>query len=135
MNLRFLLRAGALFSASVMSATPSQAVELSGLWATSAGVCDKLFEKTGNDVSFRQDSDIYGSGLIIEGDRIRSQSAACRIRSRREDGAVVHFLAACSTDIMLSSVQFSLKIIDQDTISRIFPGLPGEEIGYYRCSL
>jgi hypothetical protein len=35
---------------------------------------------------------------------------------------------------MLSSVQFSLKVLDDNSISRLFPGMPGMEVTYYRCS-
>jgi hypothetical protein len=30
-------------------------------------------------------------------------------------------------------VQFSVKVLDEDKISRIFPGIEGMELTYYRC--
>jgi hypothetical protein len=42
-------------------------------------------------------------------------------------------IAGCATDIMLSTVQFSARVIDDNTITRIFPGIEGMELTYYRC--
>jgi hypothetical protein len=109
------------------------AIDLTGVWATDASVCDKVFAKKGNAVSFRRDSDIYGGGFIIDGRRIRGRSASCTIKSSKEDGSTIHIIAGCATDIMLSTVQFSVRVIDDNTITRIFPGIEGMELTYYRC--
>jgi hypothetical protein len=115
-------------------AAPAGAIELTGAWATNADVCNKVFTRKGKQLEFSQLADLYGSGFIIENDRIRGKAARCTIKSRKEEGATtVHLLAACATDIMLSSVQFSVNVINDDSISRTFPGMPGMEITYYRC--
>ena len=44
-------------------------------------------------------------------------------------------IAGCSTDIMLSNVQFSLKVLEPNKISRMFPGIMDMEINYYRCPI
>jgi hypothetical protein len=36
---------------------------------------------------------------------------------------------------MLSNVQFSLKMLDPNKISRIFPGIEDMAISYYRCPM
>lgn len=124
-----LLVGGALIT------VPARAIELTGAWSTDAGQCAKIFKKAkGGELGFGDSSDLYGSGFIIEKDRIRGRTARCTIKSRKEDGAMLHLLARCATDIMLSSVQFSLKVIDDNSISRIFPGMPGMEVTYYRCA-
>jgi hypothetical protein len=114
-------------------ATCSQAFDLSGSWATDRSACDKIFSTKGNKTSLRKDSDIHGGGFIIEGNRIRGRMATCNIRSTKEDGAVIHLMTACATDIMLSNVQFSVKVIDDNRITRIFPGIEGMELDYVRC--
>jgi hypothetical protein len=53
----------------------------------------------------------------------------------KEDGENVNIIAECATDIMLSNVQFSLKRLDSDKISRTFAGMPDMEIRYYRCPM
>jgi hypothetical protein len=59
--------------------------------------------------------------------------ASCSIKSRKDDGDTLHLLTSCATDIMLQNVQFSVKIVDDNRISRIFPGIDGMQLDYYRC--
>ena len=122
--------AGAL---TLTGAAPSRALDLTGAWATDMAVCNKVFAKKGGAVSFKKDSELHGSGFIIEGDRIRGPVAQCTIKSRKEDGAVIHLLAACASDIMLSSVQFTVMAVDDNTLTRVFPGMEGMEVSYHRC--
>jgi hypothetical protein len=44
-------------------------------------------------------------------------------------------MAACATDLMLSDVQFSLKMVNENRVFRIFPGMEGIELSYDRCPL
>jgi hypothetical protein len=119
----------------VLLGSPSSAMDLSGLWATDASVCGKVFMKHGDQMSFAEDSDIYGSGFVIEGSRVRGQMANCSIKARKQDGDVVHLILACASDIMLQNVQVSLKVVDDNSITRLFPGMPDMHINYARCSL
>jgi hypothetical protein len=115
--------------------TPSYSMDLSGSWATDASACDKIFVKNGKKASFREDSDTHGSGFIIEGNQIKGQTANCTIKLRREDGAVIHMIAACASEVMLSDVQVSVKVTNDKTLTRFFPGMPDISIKYFRCSL
>jgi hypothetical protein len=115
--------------------SPCCAMDLKGAWATDASVCDKVFAKTGNAISFRPDSELYGGGFIIEADRIRGQSATCNIKSRRESGMITHFIASCATEVMFSSIQLSLKMVDENRIIRLFPEMPDMELSYARCPM
>ncbi|MET3907806.1 hypothetical protein ABID59_002147 [Bradyrhizobium sp. S3.3.6] len=114
---------------------PANALEVNGPWATSPSSCGQVFIKKDGAISFRQDSDQYGGGFILEGDKIRGQMQTCTINRRREDGNVVHMIAKCADDIMTSNVQFSAKIIDENTIARIFPGMPEFTLSYSRCPM
>jgi hypothetical protein len=120
-------------AASVFLAGSVHATDLSGAWATDLGACDKVFERKGKQISFRRDSDMYGSGLIIDGRRVRGRTASCTITKTNEVDGVVHMLASCATDIMYSNVQFSAKVLGEGKIARVFPGLEGMELPYYRC--
>ncbi len=74
--------------------------------------------------------------FIMEGNKVRGQMQTCTIKTRKEDGNVIHMLAACASYIMASNIQFSAKIVDDNTIARIFPGMPDElSIKYSRCSM
>src|ERR1700742_3223121 len=61
---------------------------ISGLWATDARNCDKIFSKTEHGFSFAKDSDLYGSGFIIDGRRVVTPVARCDIKSSKQDGSI-----------------------------------------------
>ena len=106
---------------------------ISGLWATDARNCDKIFSKTAHGFSFAKDSDLYGSGFIIDGRRVVTPAARCEIKTSKQDGATTHLIAACATDVMLSNMQASFKTVSKDKILRIFPAVSEMEIPFERC--
>jgi hypothetical protein len=124
---------GLLFGSLLTLAGRGDAVELNGAWAGDANQCAKVFVRQGEKLGFTEMSDVYGGGFIIDGDQIVGKFARCRIKARKNDGANVNLVAACATDIMLSSVQFSLKELDANSIARLFPGIEDMEIRYHRC--
>jgi hypothetical protein len=115
----------------------AHAIDLSGAWATDADNCSKVFIRKGraNEIGFTAMSDQYGGGFIIEADRLRGRFASCRIKNRKEDGEMINIIAGCATDIMLSNVQFSLKVVEPNKIARVFPGIMDMEIDYFRCPM
>jgi hypothetical protein len=112
----------------------AQAIELTGAWATQTDLCNLVFTKKSNQVAFAELSDLYGSGFIIDGTRIRGKTANCMIKSRMQEGDKLELSAACATSIMTSDVRFSLKVVDDNTLLRLIPEVPGMEIKYYRCA-
>jgi len=122
-----------LLGALVAMAGRADALDLNGAWASDADQCAKVFVRQGGQLGFTDMSDVYGGGLIIDGNQIVGKFARCRIKARKDDGATVNLIAACATDIMLSSVQFSLKELDANSIARLFPGIEDMEIRYHRC--
>ncbi len=127
--------AAMLLGLGVMQPLDVQAIELTGVWSTSTDLCKLVFTKKGNQVVFAELSDLYGSGFIIDGDRIRGKSARCTIKSRKQQGDSLELSAACATSIMNSSVRFNLKIIDDNNLSREFPEVSGMTLKYSRCSI
>ena len=122
---------GALFVA-----TPVAAAEnLDGAWATDGSACDKIFVKKGGRIVFTDTSELHGGGFVIEGNRVRARATTCDIKSRKTVGPVTHMLASCASDIMLSSVQLSVRQPAPDTLVRIFPGMEGMEMTYKRCAM
>ena len=111
------------------------AVDLTGAWASDADQCGKIFKKSKNGIAFQRDSDVYGAGFVADGNQLRGRAARCTIKTRKQAGDITHLLTACSTDIMLQNVEFSVKFLDDNRISRLFPGMEGMEITYYRCVL
>ena len=113
------------------------AVDLAGAWATDADQCRHVFVRRGraSQIEFTAFSDQHGGGFIVEADRLRGKFARCKIKTMKEDGDTVNIIAGCTTDIMLSNVQFSLKMVEPNKISRMFPGIEGMVISYYRCPI
>jgi hypothetical protein len=137
-NMRRSSMAIMLFGLSVMLPVQAYAIDLTGAWATDHALCDRVFTKNKNQILFSELSDLYGSGFIIDGAQIRGKTGKCTIKSRKEDGDSVQLSADCATTIMTSSLQFSLKVIDANTIARLFPdiqGVQGMPLNYYRCTL
>ena len=123
--------------ASLILSDRADAVDLSGAWATNADKCGQVFVRKGraNQIGFTMHSDQHGGGFIVEADRLRGKFATCKIKARKEDGQSVIIIAGCATDIMLSNVEFNLKALEANKISRTFPGMPEMETSYYRCPI
>jgi len=111
------------------------AADITGVWASDPALCAKIFVKRGSTVMLSKDADLYGSGFVIDGRKIRGRLANCTIKTTKEDGDVVHLLAACATDVMLSNFQLTLRVVDQNKIVRIFPGVSDMQMAYERCTL
>jgi hypothetical protein len=118
----------------LMLAARANAIELSGAWATEADLCSRVFSKKGNGIVFAELSDLFGSGFIIEGSRIRGKNARCTITSRKQDGDNLELGASCASTIMNQSVRFNLKVIDDNNLDRLFPDIPGMTLKYTRCA-
>jgi hypothetical protein len=132
--LRNLVLAAAITAGSgLLSPLEVNALELNGAWATSSDQCTKVFARQGGKLGFAEMSDLYGGGFIVDGNEIVGKFARCRIKTRKDSGASVNLIAACASDIMLSTVQFSLKELDANSLVRLFPGIDEMEIRYHRC--
>jgi hypothetical protein len=76
----------------------AKAFEFNGSWATAPSACGQVFIKKDGVISFRQDSGQYGSGFILESDRVRGQMQTCTISRRKVEGNVIHMIAKCADD-------------------------------------
>ena len=135
MNKRNHLFAAAIVCVFVASSAPAaRAVDVNGVWVSDAAVCQKVFEKKGDRVSFAAGSDFHGNGFIIDGNQIRGRIAQCTIKARREQDSVVNIVAVCSTDIAIDTMQFRLRVVGPNKLVREFPGMPDMEMNYERCA-
>lgn len=111
----------------------AEALDLTGAWASDGDKCSKVFALKAGKITFSKDSEIYGAGFIVDGKQITGKSTRCNIKARKDDGPNVNLIAVCASDIMLSNVQLSAKQLDANTIVRLFPGMEGMEVRYFRC--
>ncbi len=132
---KFALPALALTGTVLVPIAGASAIELSGAWATEADLCNLVFTKKGNELVFAELSDLYGSGFVIDGNRIRGKAAQCTITSRKQDGNDLELSAACASSIMTQNVKFNLKIVDDNNLIRLFPDVPGMTLKYTRCKI
>jgi hypothetical protein len=131
---RQLLQTTVLCAATIMLLRGSvQAIDLNGVWASDKEVCDKVFNIKGGKISFARNADIHGSGFIIEGQRVRGRTVTCKVLRTKTEQELVHMVASCATDVMLSNVQLSVRVLEQDKVNRVFPGLEDMEMPFYRC--
>ncbi len=134
MDSRNVIALGAVILTSLLtSAVRANALDLDGAWASDADNCTKVFARKGTQLGFTDMSDVFGGGFIVDGDQIIGKFARCRIKARKDSGPNVNLIAACATDMMLSSVQFTLKELDANSLVRLFPGMEDMEIRYHRC--
>ena len=124
---------GALFAMS----QEAIAFDLAGAWATKADQCNKVFARKGRakEVDFTNFSGAFGGGFIAEPNRLRSKFDTCSIKSRKENGQDINLVVACSKGLMFTTVQFFLKTVDDNTITRQFPGVEGMDVTYHRCGI
>ena len=131
---RRLPTTAAILSAAVTMTVPAQAIDLTGAWASQGDLCKLVFTNKGKSLSFTELSDLYGSGFIIDGDRITGKAAKCRITSRKQNGDNLDLNASCATSIMTQDISFILKVIDDNNIARVIPEIENMQIKYTRCS-
>ena len=136
LNARRLSAVAVMLSAlGIVSPVAAQAFELTGAWASQTDLCTLVFTKKGNQVVFTELSDLFGSGFIVDGNQIRGRSTKCTIKSKKQDADSLELSTACATSIMISNVRFNLKIVDDNTLNRLFPEIAGMTLKYSRCSL
>ena len=129
---------GALVACSgFLLSSQAQAFDLTGAWATSADQCGKVFVKKGDQINFAQYSEEFGGGFVAAGNEIKSKAARCTIKSRKQAGDTIDLQAACASEIMASSIHLQIKILDDNSVSRIFqdPDLEGMQMNFYRCAM
>ena len=125
----------ALLLSSVSAPISSHAADIDGAWANDASVCGKVFVKINNRVSFTADSELYGGGLIIEGKRASGSFQKCAIKSMKDDGATVRLTGSCSTGVMATETQATIKVIGEDRITLNVVGPVNTETPLVRCPM
>jgi hypothetical protein len=123
-------------SGSLLS-SQARAFDLTGAWTTSADQCNKVFVKKGDQIGFAQFSEEFGGGFVATGNEIKGKATRCTIKSRKETGDTIDLHAACTSEIMASSVHLQIKILDDNSVSRIFqdPDFAGMQMTFHRCAM
>ena len=132
-GLALILRLAMALPAAAFAVGAAQAANINGVWVTNAAACSKMVAKKGKQTVLAADSDLYGSGFVVDGNVMRGKIATCKITSRKDDGATIHLKGTCATDITVTTNQFDIKMVDDNTLVRMVPGIPELDTLYYRC--
>ena len=131
---RLLATSAIVAGAAIVPLDPARAMDLTGAWASQGDLCKLVFTKKNNAVAFAELSDLYGSGFVIDGDRITGKTVKCTITSRKQNGDNLDLNASCATSIMTQDVSFILRVIDDNNIARVLPEIENMQVKYTRCS-
>jgi hypothetical protein len=116
-----------------LSTASARAFDLEGAWTSDVGSCPKIFVKSAASTTFAPNSEMWGTGFIVDGNNIRGQITKCVIKTRKEKGNENYVLASCASDIMVDQVQLNFKVNGNNSITRFFPGIEGMERTFVRC--
>jgi hypothetical protein len=69
---------------------------------------------------------------FADGNDVRNKTTRCTITSRKETGDTIDFQAVCASEIMATSTNLRLKILDANSVFRIFtdPAMAGMELTF-----
>ena len=114
---------------------PENLAQLRGAWAPSAADCNKLFQRRGSAVAYRQPVDQFAQAAIIESQRIRLPTGVCRLERASREGGALEVSGECQDSISYTSQTASIKLRSKNEIVFNRNGDPALETSMTRCSL
>jgi hypothetical protein len=112
----------------------AEARDLRGAWVTDKSTCKKVCSQVkGPNLEARR------CRFLRQWVHLREQQAEwkkCELRHKIPEAGrdVLYLVTLRANDVTFGRVQFSLKIQDDNEITRFFPGVSELETKYYRCS-
>jgi HlyD family secretion protein len=114
---------------------PESLAQLTGAWAYSRADCDKLFQRRGKALAFRQPVDKFAQAAIVESQRIRLPSATCQIdRTSNNDGAL-KVSGDCQDSISYTSRTVYIRLKSNNEVAYSASGDPVLATALMRCPL
>ena len=74
---------------------PESLAQLAGAWTPSAADCNKLFQRRGSALTYRQPVDQFAQAAIIESQRIRLPTSICRLERASHEGGALEVSGEC----------------------------------------
>jgi hypothetical protein len=127
----------ALVASIILSTHAAYAFDFTGAWASNPSACKQIFAKTNdNTIAMQPDADLHGDGFIVRNNSMVGKGATCKIKTSRKAGPITHLVAECAAgNVAFSTFQFSYRVVDDNTIVRIYPGVEELNTQYSRCTL
>src|SRR5271165_6612774 len=114
---------------------PESLAQLAGAWSPSAADCNKLFQRRGSTVAYRQPVDQFAQAAIIESQRIRLPTGICRLERASHEGGALEVSGACQDSISYTSQTPYIKLRSKNEIVFNPNGDPALDTSMTRCPL
>jgi HlyD family secretion protein len=109
-------RSGGLGPEPAAEVAPESLAQLAGAWTPSAADCNKLFQRRGGALTYRQPVDKFAQAAIIDSQRIRLPTSICRLeRASRKSGAL-EVSGECQDSISYTSRTAYIKLRSKNEI-------------------
>ncbi len=105
-----------------------------GAWLAQGPACADVFAAAGKGTTFRKPVDIFAPAFIIAGNRLRTPSASCRVKSLRPSGNHQVLALDCATTISTADVKVLVATLPDGTLRRYFNEQDNVGTGYQKCS-
>ena len=114
---------------------PESLAQLAGVWTRSAADCNKLFQRRGSAVAYRQPVDQFAQAAIIESQRIRLPTSICRLERASHEGGALKVSGECQESISYTSQTADVKLRSKNEIVFNPNGDPALDTSMTRCPL
>jgi biotin carboxyl carrier protein len=114
---------------------PESVTQLIGAWAPRSEDCNKLFQRKGRALTYRQPVDQFAQAAIVEPQRIRLPSATCQLDSAARDGGSLKLIAECADIISYTPRTVYVKLRSDDVLVYSPTGDPVLATNLRKCSL
>ncbi len=114
---------------------PESLAQLAGAWTRSAADCNKLFQRRGSTVAYRQPVDQFAQAAIIESQRIRLPTSICRLARASHEGGALKMSGECQDSISYTSQTAYVKLKSKNEIVFNPNGDPALDTSMTRCPL
>jgi hypothetical protein len=110
---------------------------LQGAWVPEGSKCAKVFFRQGTSIRFHQPGALVRKGILIEGNRVSDARLRCTITRLKPTGDTYTMLVRClrHRSLISSTVSFSLRFLDEDTVIKTFSDFPEEKLKFRRCKV
>jgi len=114
---------------------PESLAQLTGAWAYSRADCDKLFQRRGKALAYRQPLDKFAQAAIVEPQRIRLPSATCQIDRASNDSGALKVSGDCQDSISYTSRTVYIRLKSDNEVAYSPTGDPVLATTLMRCPL
>jgi HlyD family secretion protein len=114
---------------------PASVDRLIGAWAISAHDCEKLFERRGRVLGYRQPVNQFARAAIFEPQRIRLPTATCQLETVAREGGALKLSAECTGGVSYTSRIVYIKLRSDNELLYSPTGDPALTTNLVKCPM